>query len=318
MFEPEIQEYEFRHMFEVPKLTKRSNIVNRYTLVNSCNGLLHFCVKHAADVCSFLCNPVTNESVKIDFTNNSHILIESQWLGFDSSTNQYKILRIFSCPIDRSMGMGSEVLELPSFSSRYIGNAPLGPNHSWDSSSTVVNGVIHWFDPSQEDIVWFDFEKEMFGDVALPPEEQLGNKGQMSIGVLEGCLALSHNTFPERRVNIWVRETHENEKCWRKKLNVDTTTLTRRTLGEQYKPLQIFRNGELLILLNNNDLVYYDPKNMSFRLVELRHGIHREVVGFTPSFISLKDALRIDTEMVQHLRPRDYVGGKLISIADLS
>lgn len=259
MLEPELLNFDFRPVFQVPGTTQSKTVETRkvFFLVNSCNGLLYFVKKRASDERSLVCNPITNEYIWAIIVERSDTVTRSQWLGFDSSTNRYKILRIWSSAIYESLEMGAQILDVGSGFCKNIGNAPLGFDHSWDTIFTFVNGVIYWFDPSRIVIVWFDFEKEMFGEVALPPEEHLRNINCVSIGELGGCLALSYNDILAHNVDIWVMEKHGNQECWSKKIAVDTVTPSRRFFIGWFKPLQILRNGELLMIWMSDDLVLH-------------------------------------------------------------
>ncbi|KAI3468777.1 hypothetical protein Pfo_025440 [Paulownia fortunei] len=111
---------------------------NKFVLVNSCNGLLYFVRRHAPDELSLVCNPVTNEYLMIPDVDHESSL--------------------------RSRTVGAQVLVVGSSSWRDIEVTLLGSDHSWDACSAFLNGVIYWL------IIFFDFEREVFGDIALPPE----------------------------------------------------------------------------------------------------------------------------------------------------
>ncbi|KAI3468776.1 hypothetical protein Pfo_025439 [Paulownia fortunei] len=311
--------FRLKPIFQMPRMGS-SNVIhyrsnyreeNKFVLVNSCNGLLYSVRRHAPDERSLVCNPVTNEYIKIpdvDVERRLRLQTKSMWLGFSPGTNQYKVLRIYSSSNGEPVEVGAQVLVVGSSSWRDIEASPLGSDHSWDVCSTFLNGTIYWLDQSWKDIVFFDFEREMFGDIALPPElgvEQLGNKHCMSTGVLGGCLCLSYNDYNAQHVDIWVMKKRGSQESWSKEFSIGTVRPWGRPVYGRFKPLQVLRNGEILMLWISNDLVCYDPKTKSLRFV----GFHwlrltPKAVAFTPSFISLKDSLLIDKVIKQYMRPR--------------
>ncbi|KAK6158157.1 hypothetical protein DH2020_005471 [Rehmannia glutinosa] len=285
---------------------------NKLVLVNSCNSLLYFVRRHAPDERSLVCNPVTSEYLIIPDVDRKIRLesrTKSMWLGFSPGTNQYKVLRISSSVNGEYVEVGAQVFVIGSSSWREIEALPLGNDHSWDLCSTFLNGAMYWLDDqSYRDIVFFDFERERFGDVALPPEfgdEQLKNKHCMSTGVLGGCLCVSYNDFNAQHVDLWVMRKRGDRESWIKEFVVDTVRPRAGPVFGRFKPLQVLRNGEVLMLWINNDLVCYDPRRKSLRFVGfhwLRMTTPRNV-AFTPSFIPLKDALLVD-RVNRYIRPR--------------
>ncbi|KAL0393501.1 UNVERIFIED_CONTAM: hypothetical protein Slati_4316300 [Sesamum latifolium] len=303
-----VQNFRLKPMFRMPDFISQrtySRDVNKSVLVNSCNGLLYFVRRHAGDERSFVCNPVTSEYLLIrDVEWDNRFRYETKtkgmWLGYSSGSNQYKVLRILSfTDVDGNpVEMSAQALVVGSNSWKDIENTPLGRDISWDDSPTTINGVLYWLDQSSKDIVFFDFERESFGEIALPSEygdDQLSKIEFMSIGVLGGCLSLSFNVHDAPHVDIWVMKNLGNQESWSKKYIVDAVSPSGMPLYGQFRPLQVLRSEEILMLWIDNDLVCYNPRNKSLRYAGF-HWLHMNprAVGFTPSLISLKDTLSVN------------------------
>lgn len=285
---------------------------NKYVLVNSCDGLLYFVRRRESDDRSLVCNPVTSEYLMIpDVDVGSRIAsrTKSTWLGFSSNSNRYKVLRLFGSVNRNQAEVGAQLLVIGSGSWRYVEHMPpLGREYSWDECSSYLNGVIYWLDKSREDIVFFDFDKEMFAEMVLPPEfgvEQLRNIHSMSIGVLGGCLCVSYNDYNAHRVDIWIKKKTGSPDSWSKEFVVDIVRPMGRPFRGQFKPLQVLRNGEIVMLCIKDDLIYYNPRTKSLRFAEFhRMRLNPKAATFTPSFTSLKETLSVDMVIVQYVRPR--------------
>ncbi|KAL0324331.1 UNVERIFIED_CONTAM: hypothetical protein Scaly_2400200 [Sesamum calycinum] len=301
--------FRLKPMFRMPDFISPrtySRDKNKSLLVNSCNGLVYFVRRRAEDERSFVCNPVTNEYLLIPDVDHdpeprflsSVVQTKSMWLGYSPGSDQYKVLRLFSHSYGDPLDMGAEVLVVGTDSWKLIGKPPLGREISWDCCSTTLNGVLYWLDQTCKDIFFFDFDKEIFGEIALPSEygdELLSKIEFMSIGVLGGCLSLSFNVHDAPHVDIWVMENLGNQESWSKKYIVDAVSPSGMPLYGQFRPLQVLRSGEILMLWTNNDLVCYNRRNKSLRYA----GFHwlqtnPRAIGFTPSLISLKDALSVN------------------------
>ncbi|CAA0820521.1 Unknown protein [Striga hermonthica] len=304
-------------LFQLPKmgtsvLYYRTHLrePNNFVLINSCNGLIYLVRRYARDERSLVCNPVTNEYLLIPEVDGELRLkteTKSMWLGFSPGTNQYKVMRV-----SRSLNnfeFAAQVFVIGSDSWRSIEAvaAPLGAEHSWDLYPTFLNGLTYWLDKSWNGILFFDYEKEIFGDVELPSEfgaEQLRNEQSMSIGVLRGCLCLSFNDFNAQRVDLWVMRKNGNRESWSKDFVVDLVRPVDKPALGRFKPLQVLRSGEIVMLWVETDVICYNPRNKSLKFVGFRWVRSMPIidVAFTPSFVSLKDTLQVEEVISRHVR----------------
>ncbi|KAG8364085.1 hypothetical protein BUALT_Bualt19G0089700 [Buddleja alternifolia] len=287
-------------MSKIPKLQieelvdlfcARSNL----TLVNACNGLIYFAVNLRTKWCSLVCNPITNEYVRVRQVDKLRGYTSSSWLGFSASSRKYKVLRIYTY-LNK---VGAHIHDVGSSSWRDVESTPL--NHiNWDSSHAFVNGVAYWLSRYDYEvglmvadfIVYFDFESEMFGTIDAPPgfnSYRLSHRSSMSIGVLDDCLCLIDNTVG---LDIWIME-----KCddWKKKYDcVDEFEKPLYLFKATLRPLQELSTGEILMVSNYSDLVCYDEKRNNFRLMNfIKMRSIFNIVTFVPSFVSLKDMLSL-------------------------
>ncbi|KAL0329752.1 UNVERIFIED_CONTAM: hypothetical protein Sradi_4961900 [Sesamum radiatum] len=175
-----VEKFRLEPIFRMPDFISQrtfSRDENKSVLVNSCNGLLYFVRRRAGDERSFVCNPVTNEYLLIcDVVWHNRFMFrtttKSMWLGYSPGSNQYKVLRIFSfIDVDGNpVEMSAQALVVGSNSWNDIESTPLDRDVSWDDCPTTINGFLYWLDQSSKYIVFFDFDKEIFGEIALPSE----------------------------------------------------------------------------------------------------------------------------------------------------
>ncbi|KAI3468778.1 hypothetical protein Pfo_025441 [Paulownia fortunei] len=315
------EKVKLKPMFQIPKYPakyfKKYRVYvgeeNKFVLVNSCNGLLYFAERSVCER-SFICNPITNEYVTLlefDEERNERQLTMGLWFGFSPGENQYKVLRIFSTVTGKPWEMGfkqefwAQVHVVGSCSWRDIEDKPLSEYLSWDTCFVFLNGTVYWlcrYPEMSKFILFFDFQKEKFGEI-LPPLDfgidQQMSRHSMSIGVLGGYLCVTDDT---QHFDIWVMKKYDSQDSWTKEFIVDTAIPMGRPLDGPFRPLQILRNGKILMIWVDRILVCYDPKKKSFRFLEF-NGVKSlgRVVLYTPSFVPLKDALMIDNVMVQNI-----------------
>ncbi|KAL6556761.1 hypothetical protein OROHE_006637 [Orobanche hederae] len=279
---------------------------NDFGLVNSCNGLIYLARRSFHDEHSLVCNLITNEYVIIPDVDKESRLdsrTECTWLGFSPGSNQYKVLRIFTSLNSEPAKIAAQVFVIGSNSHswRGIDSAPLGSDHWWNLRWTFFNGIMYWFEFRWVAIVFFDFEREMFGEIALPPgpgEEGWLNTHLMDIGVIGGCLSMTFDDIHAWHVDVWVMTRKcGNQESWSKEFVIDTAGVDPRGgyVYGQFKPLQVLRNGEMLMLWVGQGFVCYDPRSKSLRFVGVDGmRLTTYVVAFTPSFIPLRDTFKVD------------------------
>ncbi|KAL0312641.1 UNVERIFIED_CONTAM: putative F-box/LRR-repeat/kelch-repeat protein [Sesamum radiatum] len=311
-------------MFQIPKYPvkyfKKCRLYagdeNKFVLVNSCNGLLYIAERGVCER-SFVCNPITDEYVTlVEFNeqNNQRKLTMGSWFGFSPAENQYKVLRLFSTLTGKPWQIGfrqefwAQVHVVGSDSWRYLEDKPLSEYLSWDTCSVFLNGTINWlckYPELSKFIIFFDFQKEKFGEILPPPSfriDQRLSKLSMSIGVLGGCLCVSDHT---QYFDIWVMKEYGCQESWKKEFTIDTTIPTGEPLRGPLRPLQMLRDGKILLIWLERVLVCYDPKNKKFRFFEFI-GVESlaKVIPYTPTFLRLKDALMVDNVTVQNITSR--------------
>ncbi|XP_042031606.1 F-box protein CPR1-like [Salvia splendens] len=155
----------------------------------------------------------------------------------------------------------------------------------------VCNGNLHWivFDLSHN--IWicgFDVETECFRIFSVPPG---GDRGG-DLSVLKDCLCYSY--AHDNEVVIWMMKEYQVEDSWTIEYKLRTISF-----GFDFDldyicvhPTKHFKDGDILMLLDETDLVYYSNKIRTFQRV----GIFKDAAAgyltaliFTPSLFSLKN-----------------------------
>lgn len=257
--------------FDSPFPTQSGNVILR--VVGTCNGLV--CL--ARDLLSYgssyiLWNPCVRK-----FTRTSKPIVsycthggfeETTGFGFDSKTNDYKVVRVARL-LDREDEDGSslkvEVYSLATDEWRMVttglpsrcvvrGREPLA----------FVNGALHWIafrrtttNNFQSFVMVFDLGDEVIREIALP-EFLNGFDGdqywvRMSISVYKNSLALFHQQdFSSPCLNIWVMKEYVDESSWTK-----IVTLADDQGFREYVPRALgFRSsGEVIIEMHDGALI---------------------------------------------------------------
>ena len=186
----------------------------------------------------------------------------SNGFGYQSETNDYKVVKIYSCPTGDIMqnSIVAEVYTLSSDSWRKVGIS-LRPKVAVSStetcsSATFVSGALHWLGyfntefkdlQSEKGILSFDVNNEKFGEIALPNRDTNYNKGLASIGLFKGKLAFI--TFGCYNILvldvpcfIWVMGEYGVHESWNKLFSLQ--------LGHFENFFGFTRHGDLIIRKN--------------------------------------------------------------------
>ncbi|KAF7837192.1 F-box protein [Senna tora] len=298
-----------RDPFRLDKLTltSKSNIpCSKFSLVNSCNGLL--CLSGVAkDDPIWVCNPILGEYVTVPPASEGRNWGSFMGLGFCPATNRYKILQTFHPKVKWSGNdyLDAEIYHMDTGTWKSIGYAPCALVVS--SFNSFLRGSLHWVPSagnSSEYIYSFNFETEQFGSVPPPPCLD-GTKREISdylkLGIVEGCLFIC--VFGDsRKFDIWVMKDYGVKESWTKQFVIENLYPRQsRSSSDFYEPVKFMSNGEILMLYNDSEVVCYNTQTKRLRRTRVTHTRHEfNSIAHTPSMVSLYHVAK--RELVQRLR----------------
>lgn len=224
----------------------------RARIVGYCNGLV--CVEYDYHRIVILWNPATGESRNIPnagFLNNRGTICG---LGYDPSTDDYKILR--SCPVTDECGFtrgnAFDVFELKTGSWRRVHEKHDDLNYR-PEVGTYANGFLHWvvlgrdsWEP--EKIVSFCMSKEKFDDALLPLPEADEGTGFGVLGVVGACLLIFESMAEEYLFLEWMMSDYgvRSSSSWTKLCSVNLPNQTLITYFNM-RPLCSTREGKIAL-----------------------------------------------------------------------
>ncbi|KAF5746720.1 F-box protein CPR30-like [Tripterygium wilfordii] len=258
------------------------NFLGEFHVVGYCNGLLcladydRFLCSRTCNVS--LCNPTVRKCISLPPFSISHdFYFESLSFGFDSVSNDYKVMTIwfhneeneYHCHSNPVVGIYS----LSSNSWRDISETALSfdvvgfrSDHVVDfrSDQIFLNGAVHWIlicgdrgdEEFSEKIVRFDMSHEMFDKMCLPNslDFMFTDKSlDLSIAVFGEklsivCLDLS--TFDtDDAWSVWVMMEYGVSDSWTKQFRISLQALEMGMHLNQV--LGVRENGELILLIQN-------------------------------------------------------------------
>ncbi|XP_049375488.1 F-box/kelch-repeat protein At3g06240-like [Solanum verrucosum] len=198
--------------------------------------------KYLGDIKLLLWNPSTRESIILPQTGFSVALDFTCGLGYDSTSDDYKILKVGhqSC---------SELLSLKSGSWRKIGKHPSGiypVRSSTMDSLAFLHGAFHWLGLSLEYVVSLDISKEVYTEIPLPDGMfMVSDVGhiQHGVSVLGGMLCVhSTQSHPwNYNFKFWVLKDYGVKEPWNQLFNIRSTYLY------AIIPEYMFSDGEVLL-----------------------------------------------------------------------
>uniref|UniRef100_A0A7N0TQI1 F-box domain-containing protein n=1 Tax=Kalanchoe fedtschenkoi TaxID=63787 RepID=A0A7N0TQI1_KALFE len=254
---------------------KRTYDDRHVRVVGSCNGLV--CLLHKLNH-YILWNPSTGEFrddlatiVLPPGVTNPISSCFSHGFGYDSTMDDYKIVRItnFIYPSTKV-----HVLNLGSNSWRVFElKDPILPYHD----SMFVSGSLHWLSGKTTDvhtergILAFSLAEEKFREETLLPTFMTMEASRCVtelrvVGEKLSALAVHSKGQGTCDIEIWVMLEYGVKGSWRKKVTLLFFDLNFVSWGYLFDPLYFLRNGETLVMLNE-DIMIYDPEENSYRKV---------------------------------------------------
>jgi F-box interacting protein len=288
--------------------------------VNSCNGLVCLCLtRFNFDRILCVSNPITGEFVHLpQLEYDKYCKTNMCGLGFSSSTDQFKAIRIFSTREDSILHAETYTFRAETIifndkatprgfgtdTWRSIGIVPQYNDwrkYCWRSFNAFVNGSFHWIididdDYNRTNIIYsFNFESEQFRTFLLPVppiDHVYGYCYQYAdLGVLGDSLYCSYFSYLpcDDCINLWVMKDYGVEDSWAEMLVIEH----RMPFWEprDFKVIKFFENRNILFLVDYY-LWFYDAERKCYERVE-----DSEVISFlyaishTPTFASIKDIM---------------------------
>ncbi|KAM3337296.1 hypothetical protein P3S68_031621 [Capsicum galapagoense] len=192
---------------------------------------------HYARAILFLWNPSTRESIVLPRTEFSLTKDYSCELVYDSTSDDYKILKIDD-------EAHCEILALKSGSWRKIDKHPAGvfPVLSDTKDSLAfVHGTFHWLDSSlTNSLISFSISNEVYGEIPLP--EGMSIECINGVSALEGMLCVYSNHIRRglHTFKLWILKDYDVKESWNRLFTIQGTNL--------YSiPKYKFSDGEVLL-----------------------------------------------------------------------
>ena len=251
-------------------------------LLDSCDGLL--CIVDF-DGKIVLWNPSTRQCNLLPPNPNTCYSSGCHGFGFDSSTDDYKVVAV-SIVLEHGGLTGGYEFE-PSLHnlnvySRSVVDVFSLKSNKWKrieakhsttvlgNNATFLHGVVHWIGFGSNDDDWihgfhriiaFDLEKEQFREMAMPMPKGMEYSKMSVVG---GCLyLLNYNNDP---TEIWVMKEYGIDTSWSKitspyNCSIDLRRSSNITNQHLFKcKLLSILNDEHLLFVNQEKLTLYDQK----------------------------------------------------------
>lgn len=234
------------------------------TIVGSVDGLLCFQDSRAQLDSYYVCNPLTKECISIPGLEETvhYPDVVAYGFGASSSTSQYKVVRINHKAVYGPVRVSNPecfVYTLGSGSWRSVAGSGGFHEYIHYSVGAFLNGYLHWLacdENGSQSISRFDLETEVFESMS-PPFPDGYNR---SLVILEGCLCYcDHGSDDE--IFIWMMREYGSEESWTKQIVIDKYDTFAFISYQAVFPLKIFRNGDVLVLVEHSGMYFYSTRN---------------------------------------------------------
>ncbi|PIA63943.1 hypothetical protein AQUCO_00201334v1 [Aquilegia coerulea] len=296
--------------FMPPKLELKPSDL-KFEIVGSCNGLVLLAAGAYYDPV-YVCNPVIGEYMSLPASNKKMGFEILSGIGYDQVADEYKVVRLiinFMDPTDvPNCKMEAEVYTLGSGKWRKLGNFlyPLCKR----SCQVLVKSSLHWLtheNRGSATIIAFDVGREEFQTMSSPPEfaHRVDCEDcELDLAELGGYLCLFAYWF-DNRCEIWVMKEYGVNTSWTKQHVVSRNVCGLRDVV--FRPVTMMKNGNILLVIDNQSLVCYNPKRKRFRKLKIRLPPRFDAITHVGSFISLRD-IAAPTNSKQCVNTRGWYG----------
>ncbi|KAM7462423.1 hypothetical protein LguiA_030544 [Lonicera macranthoides] len=250
-------------------------------ILGSCNGLV--CVgvlRNQEFIELILWNPTTGEHKTLpDVQFSEHDRIQTVGFGYDSSTDDYKLVRI-------SITSSRYRVDLYSLKTNAWKKIREVPDHNVvqferHSGKWAPNGSIYWGGCSQLKIIAFDLKKEEFTELLLPDEIRQEKSGKHVIE-LGGYLGVYYGRPPPNPLVWTMKEDDAKKQKWTKLMTLP---------GHIWRPFYSLENGKVLLYKRELNLLIefavFDNKGIRKYPIHRISGFGGCLVKYTENIVSL-------------------------------
>ncbi|GJT14530.1 F-box/kelch-repeat protein-like protein [Tanacetum coccineum] len=215
-------------------------------IVGSCNGILCMENKGRINLWNFSVRRKLTLPSYPSFRGSKKEPYVAFGFGFDSITDDYKIVRIsYSKDKDIFDNINACIYSLKTDSWNVIAS-PTSLLGFVDRNACFFNGTLHWVvyskygDRQSLSIMTFSLTTHVFGSFEFPQYSGRFEHVHRELKIINGSLALTSQS-PKEDTCIWVMREYANVETWSEIYILETEKL------DQAKVLQPITNGDLLI-----------------------------------------------------------------------
>ncbi|KAM7466461.1 hypothetical protein LguiB_014023 [Lonicera macranthoides] len=266
---------------------------NSIRFLCSCNGLVCVGVIRNQEFIGelILWNPTTGEYKTLpDVQFNDDDRIQTVGFGYDSSTDDYKLVRITSCNCLLTITSCRYRVDLYSLNTNAWKKIREVPDHkvvqfNRQSGKWATNGSIYWGACRRSKIIAFDLKKEEFTELLMPDEirQEETRKHVIELGGYLGVYYRKPPPNPE--VLVWMMKQDDAKKQkWTKLMTLP---------GNRWRPFCSLQNGKVLLYKRERrnflliNLAVFVPEGIRKYPIHRIAGIWGRLVKYTESIVSL-------------------------------
>ncbi|XP_026415613.1 F-box protein At3g07870-like [Papaver somniferum] len=260
-------EYDDENFHETTPFSRQTRIkldppfIDNYIL-SSCDGLICFNARCNKEEFyyepAYICNPITREYIILPKLEEEHMIDLLFGFGYNSSTNEYKVVRIYNSKREPNVGI-IQVYTLGSGNGwRNVGKMNMDIKHLGQCAGAFANEALHWVDQERNIILAFHLTDEKFSELP-PPPPCLTRAGVpylvLGLGVLGDFLSATFY-FNAGDCNMWLLKKNKDtdtDLSWSKEFSFDSYI---------HLPFDFMKSGRLLCC-GRGKIVSYDPKASS-------------------------------------------------------